>query len=128
MQSSPPLPDNENHENQTPKQCSEPSKSNNAEHQSPAVAQPPHATRLSAPYPLTHATILRHVRCHCDQPARCIRVSKYGPTQGQLFWSCALPLSHASRCTFFLWDNLPEAKRLLFRRQERRRRRRRWCW
>jgi hypothetical protein len=57
-------------------------------------------------------------------------VSKYGPTQGQLFWSCALPLSHTSHCEFFQWDNLTEAKRLLFRRRapQRRRRTRRSYW
>jgi hypothetical protein len=74
--------------------------------------------------------LLRNIRCRCGRPARCERVKKYGPTQGLLFWTCDLPQSDINQCAFFLWDNLPEAKRLLFRRRAptaaERARRRRW--
>lgn len=140
MQSPAPTTD-ENHENSNSavtetcsKQNSHTDDSTIGECEQRAVASPP---PVYVPYTLvqpttrTTGTLLHHIQCHCGQPARCVRVSKYGPTQGQLFWSCALPLSHTNHCKFFQWDNLPEAKRLLFRGrapQTRRRRPRRSYW
>jgi hypothetical protein len=72
------------------------------------------------------ASMRCNILCDCSRAARCERVKKYGPTQGQLFWTCSLPLNDVGRCEFFLWDNLPEAKRLLFRRTRCHRRRNRW--
>jgi hypothetical protein len=55
------------------------------------------------------------VQCQCDRPAKEERVKKYGPTQGQLFWTCALPLGTPGRCNFFRWVDEAEGKRLSFK-------------
>lgn len=55
------------------------------------------------------------VQCQCGRPAKEERVKKYGPTQGQLFWTCALPLGTQDRCNFFRWVDEAEGKRLSFK-------------
>jgi hypothetical protein len=55
------------------------------------------------------------VLCYCGRNAVRACVKKYGPTQGQFFWTCATPWREPARCTFFRWFDESEGKRLSFK-------------
>jgi hypothetical protein len=55
------------------------------------------------------------VQCYCGSQAARECVKKYGPTQGQYFWTCATPWRAAGRCSFFRWVDEREGKRLSYK-------------
>jgi hypothetical protein len=62
-----------------------------------------------------HAELGNAVRCFCGSKASRECVKKYGPTQGQYFWTCATPWHAAGRCSFFRWVDEREGKRLSYK-------------
>lgn len=65
---------------------------------------------------LQHSAEQDHaVRCYCGRNATRECVKKYGPTQGQYFWTCATPWHETGRCSFFRWFDEREGKRLSYK-------------
>lgn len=55
------------------------------------------------------------VLCFCGREAARERVKKYGPTQGQYFWTCATPRHAPGHCNFFRWLDEHEGRRLSYK-------------